>query len=165
MKKNFLRLILLVLLLGTLFLIFDFSSQDAEESGGLSSSIAEFILKQVHHEEIENRQSILERIESIIRKVAHFSIYTLVGFLLMSFISTYDLKESKRIMVSLCVGILYATSDEIHQLFVPGRSGQITDVILDSMGVMLGILLLLMVLELYKKMKKGYKKNSTIIVS
>lgn len=151
MKKNFLRTILLILLLGTLFLIFDFSSQDAEKSGGLSSSIAEFVLKQVHHEEIENKKSILERTESIIRKVAHFSIYTLVGLLLMSFVSTYDLQENKRIMISLGIGALYATSDEIHQLFVPGRSGQMSDVILDSMGVLLGILMVLTALELYKK--------------
>ena len=151
MKKNFLRAILLILLLGTLFLIFGFSSQDAEESGGLSSSIAKFILKQVKHDEIEDRQPILERTESVIRKMAHFSIYTLVGLLLMSFVSTYNLKENKRIIISLGIGALYATSDEIHQLFVPGRSGQVSDVILDSMGVLLGILIVLTALELYKK--------------
>lgn len=154
MNKNFLRAILLILLLVTLFLIFGFSSQDAEESGGLSSSIAKFILKQINNDKIEDRQPILERTESIIRKVAHFSIYTLVGLLLMSFVNTYDLKENKRIMISLCIGALYATSDEIHQLFVPGRSGQITDVILDSMGVLLGILIVLTTLELYKKIKE-----------
>ena len=151
MKKNFLRAILLILLLGTLFLIFGFSSQDAEESGGLSSSIAKFILKQVNHDEIEDRQPILERTESVIRKMAHFSIYTLVGLLLMSFVSTYNLKENKRIIISLGIGALYATSDETHQLFVPGRSGQMSDVILDSMGVLLGILMVLTALELYKK--------------
>ena len=154
MKKNFLRTILLILLLGTLFLIFDFSSQDAEKSGGLSFSIAKFILEQVNHDEIEDRQPILERTESVIRKIAHFSIYTLVGLLLMSFVSTYDLQENKRIMISLGIGALYATSDEIHQLFVPGRSGQVSDVILDSMGVLLGILIVLTALELYKKIKE-----------
>ena len=151
MKKNFLRAVLLILLLGTLFLIFGLSSQDAEESGGLSSSIAEFILRQVNYDGIGDSQLILERTESIIRKVAHFSIYTLVGFLLMSLISTYDLKENKRIIISLGIGVLYAASDEIHQLFVPGRSGQITDVVLDSMGVLLGILLILMLLKVYGK--------------
>lgn len=154
MKIKFLRTILLILLLGTFFIIFGFSNQDAEESGNLSSSIAKFILKQMHHDDIENKEQILERIESIIRKLAHFSIYTLVGFLLMSLISTYNLEENKRIIASLCIGILYATSDEIHQLFIPGRSGQITDVILDSMGVLLGILLVLTALEIYKKIKR-----------
>lgn len=154
MKINFLRAILLILLLGTFFIIFGFSNQDAEESGNLSSNIAKFMLKQVHHDDIENKEQILERTESVIRKIAHFSIYTLVGFLLMALASTYNLKENKKIIISLCIGALYATSDEIHQLFIPGRSGQITDVILDSMGVLLGILLVLTVLEVYKKIKK-----------
>lgn len=154
MKINFLRAILLILLLVTFFIIFGFSNQDAEESGNLSSNIAKFILKQVHHDDIENKEQILERTESVIRKIAHFSIYTLVGFLLMALASTYNLKENKKIIISLCIGALYATSDEIHQLFIPGRSGQITDVILDSMGVLLGILLILTVLEVYKKIKK-----------
>lgn len=154
MKKNFLRIILMILLLETFFMIFGFSNQDAEESGGLSSNVAKIILKQVPCQEIEDKESILERTERVIRKVAHFSIYTLVGILLMSLISTYNLKENKRIIASLGIGVLYATSDEIHQLFIPGRSGQITDVILDSMGVLLGILLVLLVLKIYKKMKE-----------
>lgn len=151
MKINLLRVILLILLLGTFFSIFGFSSQNGEKSGNLSGNIAEFILKQVHYDDIENKEQILERTESIIRKIAHFSIYTLVGFLLMSFISTYNLRENKRIIISLCVGVLYATSDEIHQLFISGRSGKITDVILDSMGVLLGILLVLTAIEVHKK--------------
>lgn len=156
MKINFLRVILLILLLGTFWLIFGFSSQNGEKSGNLSGNIAEFILRRVHYNDIENKEQILERTENIIRKIAHFSIYTLVGFLLMSFISTYNLEENKRIIISLCVGVMYATSDEIHQLFVSGRSGQITDVILDSMGVLLGIVLVLTVIEVNKKIKTKY---------
>ncbi len=159
MKLNFLRSILLIILLGTFLIIFGFSSQDAEESGGLSSNIAKLLLKQVYHDDIEDKEEILERTEKVIRKIAHFSIYTLVGFLLMSFVSTYQLKENKRIIISLSVGVLYAASDEIHQLFIPGRSGQITDVILDSMGVLLGILVVLTVLEIYQKQVLSYRNK------
>lgn len=158
MKKNFLRLILLALLLGTFFMIFGFSNQDAEESGGLSSGIAEFVLKQIHYDEAENKEQVLERTEKVIRKIAHFSIYTLVGFLLMAFVSTYNIKENTRIIISLCIGVAYATSDEIHQLFIQGRSGQMTDVILDSMGVFLGIVLILTILEINKKLKRKIKE-------
>ena len=49
------------------------------------------------------------------------------------------------------VGTLYAASDEIHQLFVPGRSGQLRDVLLDSDGVAAGILLAWAVGLLYQK--------------
>ena len=68
----------------------------------------------------------------------------------MSFVSTYNLKEQKRILISLCIGILYATSDEIHQAFVPGRGPQVTDVMIDSMGVVLGILIVLFILKILR---------------
>lgn len=151
MKINFLRIILLILLLGTFYIIFGFSSQNGEKSGELSSNITKFILEKMNYDDIENYEKILKRTEIVVRKIAHFSIYTLVGLLLMSFVSTYKLKQNIRIIISLCIGILYATSDEIHQLFIPGRSGQITDVIIDTMGVLLGIIVLLTLLEIYKK--------------
>ena len=140
----------MILLLGTFYMIFGFSSQNGEESGNLSGRITKFVIKQLP---IEDTEQSLKKTESVIRKIAHFSIYTLVGFLLMSFVSTYHLEENKRIEISLLVGILYATTDEIHQKFVPGRSCQITDVIIDSMGVLLGILLLLTLCEIHKKIK------------
>ncbi len=151
MKINFLRIILLILLLGTFYMIFGFSSQNGEKSGELSSNITKFILEKMNYDDIQNQEEIFKKTEIVIRKIAHFSIYTLVGLLLMSFVSTYKLKENIRIIISLCMGILYATSDEVHQLFIPGRSGQITDVIIDAMGVLLGILVLLTLLEIYKK--------------
>ncbi|MFR1872919.1 MAG: VanZ family protein [Coprococcus sp.] len=49
---------------------------------------------------------------------------------------------------------LYAVTDEIHQLFVPGRSGQITDVILDSCGGLIGAVLSATILYLIRKRKK-----------
>ena len=45
-------------------------------------------------------------------------------------------------------------TDEIHQLFVPGRSGQITDVILDSCGGLIGAVLSAIILYLIRKRKK-----------
>ena len=150
MKINIIRAIITILLLGTFYMIFGFSSQNGEESGNLSGRITKFVIKQLP---IEDTEQSLKKTESVIRKIAHFSIYTLVGFLLMSFVSTYHLEENKRIEISLLVGILYATTDEIHQKFVPGRSCQITDVIIDSMGVLLGILLLLTLCEIHKKIK------------
>lgn len=157
MKIKIIRSVLLVLLLGIFGIIFGFSNQDADKSGKVSNRVAEIIVKQLQLDKIENKQPIQERTQKIIRKVAHFSIYTLVGLLAMAYISTYNLKESQRVIISLCIGIVYAMSDEIHQLFIPGRAGQLTDVILDTMGVILGILLILVMLEIDKKIKN--RKN------
>ena len=156
MKINLLRIVLLILLFGTFYIIFGFSSQNGEESGGISSRVTEFILEKSNtYKNIEeNRQDeIFERTEKIIRKIAHFSIYALVGFLLMGLVSTFKLKEKNRILISLILGVLYATSDEIHQLFSPGRSAQITDVYIDTLGVLVGIFVILLFIKVFEKIK------------
>lgn len=156
MKINLLRIVLLILLFGTFYIIFGFSSQDGEESGGISSRVTEFILEKSNtYKNIEeNRQDeIFERTEKIIRKIAHFSIYALVGFLLMGLVSTFKLKEKTRILISLILGVLYATSDEIHQLFSPGRSAQITDVYIDTLGILVGIFVILLFIKVFEKIK------------
>ena len=163
MKKNIERIILLILLLGTFSIIFGFSSQDGEKSGSISKKITEEIVKripQIQEKEQEERELITQRTEKVIRKIAHFSIYTVVGILLMALVSTYQIKEKNKIIISIIIGITYACSDEIHQSFIPGRSPMITDVIIDTMGVILGILLIL----LGKVIIKKYRKNSEKMV-
>lgn len=158
MKKYILRIILILLLLGTFYIIFGFSSQDGEKSGSISRRITEKIatlIPQIQEKSKLKKENIMNTMESIIRKMAHFSIYTLVGLLLMALVSTYNIKEKNRLIITLTTGIIYATSDEIHQSFVPGRSPMITDIVIDTMGVILGILLII----LGKKIIKKYRKN------
>lgn len=158
MKINILRTILIIMLLWTCCLIFGFSSQNAEKSGGVSGNVTKWLLEKGNNEKALKNKNIVLKTEKVIRKIAHFTIYAIVGFLLMSFMNTFSLSEKDNIRISLGFGILYATSDEVHQLFVPGRSGQITDVILDTTGVLLGILLAIAVVKAYmriKKLKKG----------
>lgn len=156
MKINLLRITLILLLLGTFFIIFGFSNQDGEESGGVSKKVTETVtknVKSIQALEKEQKENVLQRIESIIRKIAHFSIYTVVGLLLMGIMSTYKLKENHRIGISFVIGMIYASSDEIHQAFVPARTAKITDVMIDSMGVLLGILCVLLAIKLVQKIR------------
>ena len=46
----------------------------------------------------------------------------------------------KRYLFAACISVLFAISDEIHQLFVPGRAGSAVDVLIDSVGVGIGVL-------------------------
>ena len=154
MKINILRIILIILLLCTFFVIFGFSSQDGEASGGLSRNITNKILQISNKYNAlgqEEKEQIANKTEKIIRKVAHFSIYTVVGLLLMGLLSTYKIKENWRMILSILLGMIYAVSDEIHQSFIPGRTPQITDVYIDTLGVVLGILLILLVIKIYDK--------------
>lgn len=164
MQKNVLRGILIVLLLCTFYIIFGFSSQDGEESGGISKRITEFILeKSSKYDSLEQtkKEEVSKRTERIVRKIAHFSIYTLVGFLLMALFSTYEnIKRKYQIYISAIIGILYAFSDEIHQSFIPGRGPKITDVFIDSLGVFFGMAVILLIIEIINMKNKKCHKMS-----
>lgn len=153
MKKNITRIILAILLLGTFYIIFGFSGQDGKESSVLSRKVTEFITDNIFHLSNEFKIQCIEQLEYIIRKLAHFSIYTVVGILLMGFVSTYEIEKIKKIYISIVVGIIYATSDEIHQAFIPDRSARLTDVIIDTMGIVLGIVIVLIFMKLVYKRK------------
>lgn len=164
MQKNVLRGILIVLLLCTFYIIFGFSSQDGEKSGGISKKITGFILeKSSKYNSLEQmkKEEVSKRTEIIIRKIAHFSIYTLVGFLLMALFSTYEsIKRKYQIYISAIIGILYAISDEIHQSFTPGRGPKITDVFIDSLGVFFGMAVILLIVEIINRKNKKCHKVS-----
>ena len=154
MKINIIRAILITLLIGTFGIIFGFSSQNSTQSAGISRKITNVIItniKSIEEKDDASKEEILSKIEHIIRKIAHFSIYTLVGILLMSLCKTYKLKEFDRFSISLISGLIYASSDEIHQAFVPGRGPMLTDVLIDTSGVTVGILLVIVIFKIYKK--------------
>jgi VanZ family protein len=70
----------------------------------------------------------------VLRKAAHAAEFAVLGFLL--------LRAVGREIAALLLGIAYALTDELHQHFVPGRQGSVLDVLLDSVGVALGVFLL-----------------------
>ena len=161
MKKNIIRCILIILLILTFFRIYGFSSQNGEESSAVSRKVTIAVtknIKQIQEMNYNQRELLLDKIEHVIRKLAHFSIYTLVGILMMALMSTYNVSKRKQISVSILVGIMYAISDEIHQYFIPGRTAMPTDVLIDTAGVCLGILIVMIFLQInIKKLKKRQK--------
>lgn len=77
----------------------------------------------------------------------------------MGLFETYNLKELDKLGYSLIIGVIYASSDEIHQSFTPGRGPLLTDVMIDTMGVLLGILLVMLVIKIYEKINEKLKKK------
>ena len=73
---------------------------------------------------------------TIVRKLAHVCEYALLGYLVHQLMCTYGLRI-RWLPILFCVA--YAVTDEIHQAFVPGRSGRATDVLIDSVGVFAGV--------------------------
>ena len=81
----------------------------------------------------------------LVRKLAHFTEFALLGALALNAARHLQLRHP--LALSWAFSVLYAASDEIHQLFVPGRAGMITDVCIDSCGALLGVLLLALLLH------------------
>ena len=157
MKVKVIRFILALLLIATFGMIFNFSNQDSEKSGSASQKVTEAITKDIKAIKELNKNEkarVIDKIEDVIRKIAHFSLYALVGFLLMSLLITYNINEKNKIISTVTIGAIYAISDEFHQSFVSGRSGQVSDVFLDTLGVTVGGLFILLIIKTVKKFRK-----------
>ncbi len=153
-KKNIKRIILIILLIVLFSIIFAFSNQDGESSTKVSKGVTEEVtknIKKIQQLEEKQKQIVLFNIEVVIRKLAHFSLYTCVGLLLMSLMDTFNLKQRNKILCSLSIGLVYAISDEIHQLFIAERTAQIMDVMIDTLGVLVGIGIVLLCTKIIKK--------------
>ena len=162
MARTIFRIILIILLCLTFYSIFQFSSENAAKSSSRSRQVMRIIVDKFPYTKNLSEKTkikIVDRAQPIIRKMAHFSIYTLVGILIMTFISTYKLCLWKKFGISILVGLIYAISDEYHQSFVPGRSAEIRDVLIDTTGVMFGIIIVLVIISVYKALCEKYNSH------
>ncbi len=163
MKRTLFRITMLILLGLTFISIFNFSNQDGQTSGGISRKVARKIVDVFPYTKNlseKTKNKIVEKTQPIIRKGAHLSIYTLVGIFIMSFISTYKIHLKYKFLISILVGLVYASSDEIHQSFIPGRTASIIDVGIDTAGVFLGIILVLIIISVYKALTEKQTTNN-----
>lgn len=162
MKRHLLRIFFILMLLATFVAIFNFSNQDGKTSSGVSKKVARKIIDIFPYTKNlseATKVKMVEKSQPIIRKLAHFSIYTLVGISIMAFISTYNIILLKKFIISLSVGLVYAISDEIHQSFVPGRGPSVKDVCIDTAGVFLGIIIVLVIISVFKALSEGVGNN------
>lgn len=159
---NMKKIASIILVILWMSVIFYFSNQQGEGSGNTSGKVCEIIVNvidiQDKYTDIE-KEELVKIIEPAIRKIAHYTIYAIGGILLAHCVYQYSKKEKILIGISTMVGVLYAISDEIHQLMVSGRSGNIKDVIIDSLGVITGIIFFLLVKEIRKRIVS--KKNTS----
>ena len=139
---------LVLYLLPILIMVFIFiqSSLPADLSKEESSFFVEMICRWISADE--------ELVSFIVRKCAHFAEYLLLGASLLAALSQRMRRTAQRApsptgpralppawLLSWLIGAAYAVSDEIHQMFVPGRSCEIRDILIDSAGVACGVLI------------------------
>ena len=168
MKKAWKIIILLALAIGWMFCIYKLSGMNSQNSNGKSTDIIAMFIEDTL--EITNEYGItnsnpnaekLARASQLInapmRKVIHASVYFVLSFFIMILLNI--IFEHKKYILALiitlilCVG--FAMSDEYHQTFVPGRTGQLMDVIIDSCGAISGLAFYTTYYIVYKN---GYNK-------
>ena len=105
--------------------------------GSISSSQSGFITNLIYPI-FKNIMSI-DKLTVIIRKLAHFTEYAILGITLAYFYLSRS-KQNKYLLLALLQGVITGVIDESIQLLVPNRAGLITDVLIDTSGVVFGIL-------------------------
>lgn len=163
MKFKYISWIPAVIIMG---IIFSFSSKEADTSDESSLTIANQILTVYENiadapiqEEIRSEK--LSLINHFVRKAAHFLEYTILAIAIAFHLFVWK-KEGRRLFLStVLITAFYAATDEIHQLSIAGRSGQIKDVLLDSTGAITGALLFLLFVNLV--LNRNMKKEKIVM--
>lgn len=137
--KNIKRIIYLILVIIWMIVVFSFSNQNGTKSQGSSDIITNKIVEISDDYFALDIKSSEDTISFVVRKLAHFSIYFLGGILIYNFINTFSINKKYIIIFSIVLGVAYACTDELHQLFIDGRSAQMMDVFIDSCGVVLAV--------------------------
>ena len=149
------KVIKIILVLLWMVMIFLLSNEEAVKSskksdGLIIKSVELFTGKSLSDQE---KEKVLKYLVFPVRKCAHLSLYLILGILVISLLREYMVINTKLVLLSLLICFLYACSDEIHQLFVPGRSGEVRDVLIDTLGACLGVSFYYLV---FRKKKMSY---------
>jgi len=144
-----------------LLVIFSLSSQPGPESNNLSKTVTKQIVKTtqkviVSEEAIKPRKNLINKLNNLIRKYAHGVVYLVLGMLVMIAFTVSGIRGCKAFIFSLIFCLIYAASDEIHQLFVPGRGAKETDVLIDALGAVIGMLVYNIICRLFYRKKSQF---------
>ena len=156
MKQKILCIFAVVTVLLIACMIFLFSGENAEQSRKTSGTLTKQILRIVisDFDELPKKEqtALVRQTHFWVRKAAHLTEYLLLGFSTAVCLNVWKVKFP--FLTAQICGSLYAVTDEVHQLFVDSRSGELRDVLIDSFGVFLGILICRFVIMMIRKKKK-----------
>ena len=137
-QKKWIAVVSWGLVVGWMAMIFFLSSQQGEQSANLSGGITELV-NQIVEQVAPDAEFKMDEISFFVRKNAHFFAYMLLAILTLNAVRRSAWPGLSSMGAAFIISVMYAISDEVHQLFVPGRSGQVSDVLLDSAGALMGI--------------------------
>lgn len=148
-----LRVLFTLATLATIVFIFANSAEIGEISGGKSALVTEFVNRGFAKLGFGFRIT-----EHLVRKLAHFAEYALLGFWLMLTLRVYTRRVISFVSWPLFLGLLVPMCDELLQTFVPGRAGSVRDVAIDFCGVCAGLacgLFILLLVRMWTVLRKS----------
>lgn len=150
MNTKYKKVVYWIILIAWMIFIFYMSNQPAYVSNGQS----DFVLNLVETLGISISNNYVDIAITIIRKGAHFTEYLILSLLYFNVLRMY-INKNKALIYSIGLSFIYAGTDEFHQLFVEGRAGRFTDVLIDTSGAATGSIIVLIIKNLitYKKAK------------
>ena len=154
MKKAHILNIILVLL--SMLTIFLFSHENSNNSTSTSKKVVKEVVSIVMKDDTETMEKLETTLDDnliIVRKCAHILEFFILGFLLINMLKDY--KKISYGIIALCIALclLYACTDEIHQLFISGRTAKALDIGIDTFGATLGIFTYYLIYRKYKNKK------------
>lgn len=163
-KKKILTVFGVIVVIALYLMIFFFSSENGEQSSTVSR-FAVTLIKKTYYFIAGGRKPVVvvdytDTIpwEAIVRKLAHFTEYFLVGFASLGVYSLWIKRKQTCLLIGTVQIFLSGIFDEVHQSFIPGRNAAFKDVLIDTAGGMAGAFFMLLVILLIIKRNKR-KKN------
>ena len=159
------RCVLGVLIVLNLWVIGGFSSQSAEESGKTSEKVirpvAQVIVKDFENKPQQEQENIISDLQFPIRKLAHMTEFGTLGALILLLLRTWKFSLLRSGLWAMLSVLICASADELHQYLAgEGRSGRITDVLIDCAGALIGCLIISGILLLVQHLQKRKRKSA-----
>ncbi len=154
----FLRILLGVLIVCNMAVIFLFSSQSGRKSAAVSEkvtdAVAGTVTKDYDDMSASEQKAIVGKWHTPIRKLAHMAEFGSLGALTFLFLLTWCGKILWRYAASLGFALVYAATDELHQLFRDGRGARLSDVFIDFVGTFIACTILLAIVIFIRRKKR-----------
>ncbi len=139
-------LIIVIALLVLIFYLSHENGEDSTQTSGWFTTLINFLLP-------------FPVSESVVRTLAHFSEFACLSFFMNNLFVSY--KDKLTPVIACALSFVYAITDEIHQIFIPGRACQFQDMMVDLAGILSGFIVYTVIYILVRKtIKKFGMRNS-----
>lgn len=154
MKK--IKILSCIATIAVMALIFFFSSQSAtlssKTSSGITRKIAEVVAAIIRSDNVKCIQDLLH---AFVRKAAHFALFFILALSVANTVfQLFGIEKMKLFTVTAIFCLFYAITDEVHQMFVPGRAAMLNDILVDFFGSICGGGIFILLRYFYKRRKK-----------